>query len=314
MIITTCPQAWQDTGAYWALKHLEATGKTKHIPWEQLQDQEGELTISCGIGEIDLLRLKKKGKKIGVLFCSPLAQAHVVPSSSNGDLDALLRYKNMLKSGDIDRIFLLSERLACLFKDERIVYLPPALEWGEFPGTQLEDRKGLGYFGTMDRHKNLATMFGAVKCSGIEDRFVITGQEKMQMCEFFSRLFDMKNIVVYPRLQRQQLLGLMSGIRLGIQIGFSESFSYATWELAMLGVPSIVCPSIRWYTEDDFLRKYCEIADLDDPVLIGSHIKNIYHDPYRYEHLCRDSQRVAISIMEKNNKQAKEVLEKFENT
>jgi len=312
MIITTCPQAWQDTGAYWALKHLEVTGKTKHIPWEQLQDQDGDLVISCGIGEVDLLRLRKKGKKIGVLFCSPLAQAHVVPSSLNGDLDALLRYKNMLKSGDIDYIFLLSKELANLFNNERIIYLPPALEWENFPVTKIEDRKGIGYFGTMDKHKNLATMFGAFKYSGIVDPFIITGQEKTQMCSFFSNLFDMKNIILYSRLQRQQLLDVMSKVKLGIQIGFSESFNYSTWELAMLGVPSIVGPSINWYAGEEPLKEYCMVRNLDDPCMIGTMIRRIYFDPDLYLRLCKMSREVAVLKMKRNNQEAQEVLEKFE--
>lgn len=311
MIITTCPQAWQDTGAYWALKHLEVTGKTKHIPWEQLQNQEGDLIISCGIGEIDLLRLRKKGRKIGVLFCSPLAQAHVVPSSLNGDLDALLRYKNMLKSGDIDYIFLLSERLTYLFKNEKIIYLPPALEWENFPITKIEERKSIGYFGTADKHKNLATMFGAVKYSGVEDPFIITGQEKTQMRSFFSNLFDMNNIVLYSRLQRLQLLDVMSKIKLGIQIGFSESFNYATWELAMLGIPSIVGPSINWYIEDSYLREYCMVRTLDDPIEIGGMIRRIYYDSSLtlYLDLCETSKVTATLKMKRNNQRVQEVLE-----
>ena len=313
MIITTCPQAWQDTGAYWALKHLEVTGKTKHIPWEQLQDQDGDLIISCGIGEVDLLRLRKKGKKIGVLFCSPLAQAHVVPSSPNGDLDALLRYKNMLKSGDIDYIFLLSERLTYLFKNEKIIYLPPALQWENFPTSK--ERKGIGYFGTMDKHKNLATMFGAIKYSGIKDFFIITGQEKTQMCSFFSNLFDMKNIVLYSRLSRLQLLDVMSKVKLGIQIGFSESFNYTTWELAMLGIPSIVGPSISWYIENNlYLKKYCMVENLDDLIEIGDKIKTLYSNIYfefsdLYSDLCKESKEVAISTMKRNNQRVQEVLE-----
>jgi glycosyltransferase involved in cell wall biosynthesis len=312
MIITTCPQAWQDTGAYWALKHLEVTEKTKHILWEQLQDQDGDLVISCGIGEVDLLRLRKKGRKIGVLFCSPLAQAHVVPSSLNGDLDALLRYKNMLGSGDIDYIFLLSERLTYLFKNERIIYLPPALQWENFPKLyNIESRKGICFFGTMDKHKNLATMFGAVKHSKIEDPFIITGQEKTQMCSFFSNLLDMKNIVLYPRLQRFQLLDIMNAVKLGIQIGFSESFSYVTWELAMTNVPSIISPSIYWYITDPILKKFCYAENLDDPILVGEKIKKVYFDSVLYKDLCILSQNVAVSIMKKNNQMDLEILERL---
>jgi len=313
MIITTCPQAWQDTGAYWALKHLEVTGKTKHIPWEQLQDQDGDLIISCGIGEIDLLRLRKKGRKIGVLFCSPLAQAHVVPSSLNGDLDALLRYKNMLKSGDIDYIFLLSERLTYLFKNEKIIYLPPALQWDLQPKNSfnVEDRKSICFFGTSDKHKNLATMFGAIKYSSVEDPFVITGQEKVQMCQFFANLFDMKNITLYPRLQRQQLLDLMNTVRLGIQISFSESFNYSTWELAMLSIPSVVSPSISWYVEDSTLKKFCFIENLDNPILIGEKIKKIYFDSILYKDLCILSKNIAVSVMENNNNKVVKLLEKI---
>lgn len=313
MIITTCPQAWQDTGAYWALKHLEVTRKTKHIPWEQLQNQDGDLIISCGIGEIDLLRLRKKGRKIGVLFCSPLAQAHVVPSSPNGDLDALLRYKNMLGSGDIDYIFLLSERLTYLFKNEKIIYLPPALQWENFPISK--ERRGIGYFGTADKHKNLATMFGAIKYSGIGDPFIITGQEKTQMCSFFSNLFDMKNIVLYSRLPRPQLLDVMSKVKLGIQIGFSESFNYTTWELAMLNVPSIVGPSINWYIGNNlYLKRYCMVENLDDLIEIGDKIKTLYSNIYfefsnLYSDLCGESKEVAISTMERNNQRVQEVLE-----
>lgn len=317
MIITTCPQAWQDTGAYWVLKNLEITGKTKHVPWEQLlcfplnpEGNAGNIIITCGLGEVDLLKLKKQKFKIGVLFCSPLAQAHVVPSSLNGDLDALLRYKNMLKSGNIDYIFLLSKSMVDIFKDDKIIYLPVPLKWELQPESSfdMKDRRGICFFGTMDRHKNLATMFGAVKSSGIEDPFIITGQEKKQMCIFFSNLFDMKNIMLYPRLPRQQLLNLMTTVKLGIQIGFSESFNYSTWELAMLGIPSIVSPSIKWYTSLDMTYEYCKVFNLDDPCLIAGMINRIYFDDALYKELCEKSKEVAISTMHKNNQQVQEIL------
>ena len=310
MIITTCPQVWEGTGAYWVLKNLEFVANTKHIPWEQLQNQDGDLIISCGIGEVDLLRLRKEGRKIGVLFCSPLAQAHVVPTSSNGDLDSLLRYKHMLESGTIDYIFLVSEQLAQLFNYEKFIYLPPPLHWEGFPKTLEKDRKGIGFFGTMDKHKNMATMFGAVKHSKIEEPLILTGPEKGSMCSFFSNLFDMKNIILHQRLPRQALLDVMSKVKLGIQIGFSEAFNYVVWELAMLEVPSIVGPSINWYySKNAYLKKYCMAEYLDDPVEIGEMIRRIDFVPTLYSDLCIESKNVAVSIMEKNNQRVLEVLE-----
>lgn len=312
MIITTCPQVWEGTGAYWVLKNLEFVANIQHIPWEQLQVKDAELIITCGIGEVDLLRLKKQKKKIGVLFCSPLAQAHVVPTSPNGDLDSLLRYKNMLESGDIDYIFLVSQRLASLFDNEKIIYLPPSLHWEGFPKTLEKDRKGIGYFGTMDRHKNLATMFGAVKHSKIEEPFILTGPEKGSMCSFFSNLFDMKNIVLHQRLPRQALLDVMSKVKLGIQVSFSEAFNYTTWELAMLEIPSIVGPSIWWYCgENGYLKENCMVKCLDDPIEIGEMIKRIDFDlfPNLYSDLCIESKDVAISKMRRNNQMVQEVLE-----
>jgi len=319
-IITTCPLEWADTGVYWYLKNLEFVSNTKHIPWNQFQIQDADLVISCGIGEVDLLKLKRQKVKVGVLFCSPLAQAHIVPSSPNGDLDSLLRYVNMLKSGDIDYVFLASKQLAELFKNDKIIYLPPPLHWEGFPITKIEDRKGIGYFGTMDRHKNLATMFGAVKHSGIEDPFIITGSEKISMCSFFSHLFDMKNIFVYPRFSRPALFEIMSKVKLGIQIGFSESFSYTVWESAMLGVPSIVSPSIWWYCDDPFLKSYCMVQNLDDPILIGEKIKNLYllasmnkdcDGSAIYVELCKVAKKVAIETMNKNNQMIQEIFEKL---
>ncbi|MCK4359400.1 MAG: glycosyltransferase [Candidatus Cloacimonetes bacterium] len=312
MIITTCPQVWEGTGAYWVLKNLEFIAKTKHIPWEQLQVKDADLVITCGIGEVDLLRLRKQGVKIGVLFCSPLAQAHIVPTSLNGDLDSLLRYKNMLESGDIDYIFLVSQKLADLFDNKKIIYLPPPLHWEDFPKTPEKDRKGIGYFGTMDRHKNLATMFGAVKHLEITDPFILTGPEKVSMCSFFSHLFDMKNIVLHQRLPRQALLDVMSKIKLGIQIGFSESFNYAVWELAMLKIPSIVGPSISWYIENEPLREYCLVQNLDDPISIAAKIQRIYSgSDDLYLMLCNVSKDEAILKMERNNQRVQEVLEKI---
>ena len=46
MIITTCPQVWEGTGAYWVLKNLEFIAKTKHIPWEQLQVKDADFLIA----------------------------------------------------------------------------------------------------------------------------------------------------------------------------------------------------------------------------------------------------------------------------
>jgi len=308
-IITTCPKCWEDTGAYKYLKNLEFVYKTKHIPWEELRAVDVDLLITCGIGEIDLLKLKKQKNKIGVLFCSPLAQAHVVPTSSNGDLDSLLRYVNMLKSGDIDYIFLASEQLSKIFDNEKIIYLPAPLH---LEGFQIsKDRKGIGYFGTMDKHKNLANMFGAVKYSGIEDSFIITGTEKVSMCKFFSNLFDMKNIIVYPRLSRQQLLDAMSKVKLSLQIGFSESFNYTTWECSMLQIPSIVSLCIFWYVNDPILKKFCGIENLDNFILIGEKIRKIYFDPVLYKDLCILSQNAAVSIMKENNQRILEILEKL---
>ena len=256
---------------------------------------------------MDLLRLRKQGVKIGVLFCSPLAQAHIVPTSPNGDLDSLLRYKNMLESGDIDYIFLASQKLADLFDNKKIVYLPPPLHWEDFPIS--ENRKGIGFFGTMDRHKNLATMFGAVKHSGIIEPFILTGPEKVFMCSFFSHLFDMKNIVLHQRLPRQALLDVMSKIKLGIQIGFSEAFNYTTWELAMLKIPSIVGPSINWYIENEPLREYCLVQNLDDPISIAAKIQRIYSgSDDLYLMLCNVSKDEAILKMERNNQRVQEVL------
>ena len=308
-IITTCPKCWEDTGAYKYLKNLEFVYKTKHIPWEELRAVDVDLLITCGIGEIDLLKLKKQKNKIGVLFCSPLAQAHVVPTSSNGDLDSLLRYVNMLKSGDIDYIFLASEQLSKIFDNEKIIYLPAPLH---LEGFQIsKDRKGIGYFGTMDKHKNLANMFGAVKYSGIEDSFIITGTEKVSMCKFFSNLFDMKNIIVYPRLSKQQLLDAMSKVKLSLQIGFSESFNYTTWECSMLQIPSIVSLCIFWYVNDPILKKFCGIENLDNFILIGEKIRKIYFDPVLYKDLCILSQNAAVSIMKENNQRILEILEKL---
>lgn len=317
MIITTCPQAWEGTGAYWVLKNLESVAKTKHIPYEQLQEVEDvDLIITCGIGEVDLLRmaasfLKGRKVKLGVLFCSPLAQAHVVPTSSNGDLDSLLRYKNILEAGNIDYIFLVSQKLADLFDNKKIIYLPPPLCWEDVPIIPEENRKGIGFFGTMDKHKNLATMFGAVKHSKIEEPLILTGPEKASMCEFFSNLFDMKNIVLHQRLPRQALLDVMSKVKLGIQIGFSEAFNYTTWELAMMEVPSIVGSSIDWYIKDNYLRKYCMVENLDDPIEIGEMIRRIYFNLNLYEDLCKVSKEVAVLTMKKNNRRVQEVLEKL---
>jgi len=310
-IITTCPKCWEDTGAYKYLKNLEFVYKTKHIPWEELRAVDVDLLITCGIGEVDLLKLKRQKVKIGVLFCSPLAQAHIVPTSSNGDLDSLLRYVNMLKSGDIDYIFLASEQLSKIFNNEKIIYLPAPLYWEE--GTDLsniENRKGLCFFGTMDSHKNLANMFGAVKYSGIGDPFIITGTEKVSMCEFFSNLFDMKNIIVYPRLSKQQLLDTMSKVKLSLQIGFSESFNYTTWECSMLQIPSITSLCIFWYVNDPILRKFCGVENLDNFILIGEKIRKVYFDPVLYKDLCVLSQNAAVSIMKENNQMISEILEK----
>lgn len=310
-IITTCPQAWQDTGAYWYLKNLEFVCNSKHISWEQFQGNTGDFVITCGLGEIDLFKLKRQKFRIGVLFCSPLAQAHVVPSSTNGDLDSLLRYVNMLKSGDIDYIFLASEQLAYLFKNEKIIYLPAPLHWEDFSISTMEERRGLGYFGTMDKHKNLATMFGAVKSSGVEDSFIITGQEKTHMCSFFSNLFDMKNIVVLPRLPRNQLLDVMSKIKLGIQISLSESFNYTTWELSMLEVPNVVSPSINWYAGEEPLREFCMIGNLDDFGEVSNKIRRIYNDSSLYLRLCIMSKEIAMSKMKRNNQRIQEILGKI---
>lgn len=317
MIITTCPQVWEGTGAYWVLKNLESVAKTKHVPYEQLQEvKDVDLIITCGIGEVDLLRmaasfLKGQKVKLGVLFCSPLAQAHVVPTSSNGDLDSLLRYKNMLEDRNIDYIFLTSQKLADLFDNKKMIYLPPSLYWEDVPIVSKENRKGIGYFGTMDRHKNLATMFGVVKHSKIEEPFILTGPEKASMCSFFSYLFDMKNIVLHQRLPRQALLDVMSKVKLGIQIGFSESFNYTTWELAMMEVPSIVGPSIDWYIKDNYLRKYCMVENLDDPIEIGEMLRRIYFNLNLYLDLCKVSKEIAILTMEKNNQRIQDVLEKL---
>ena len=309
-IITTCPKCWEDTGAYKYLKNLEFVYKTKHIPWEEFRAVDADLLITCGIGEIDLLKLKKQKVKVGVLFCSPLAQAHIVPTSLQGDLDSLLRYVNMLKSGDIDYIFLASEQLSKIFNNEKIIYLPAPLH---LEGFQIsKDRKGIGYFGTADKHKNLATMFGAIKYSGIADPFIITGNEKISMCNFFSNLFDMKNIIVYPRLLKLQLLEIMSKVKLGIQIGFSESFCYTAWELAMLNVPSIISPSIYWYSSNKELNAFCVPSNLDDAVLIGEKIKDIYNNNSAYyEYLCSLVKEVAIKTMEENNEKIQKVLGKL---
>lgn len=316
-IYTTCPKCWEDTGAYKYLKNLEFVCGTKHIPWEEFRAADADLIIVCGIGEIDLLKLgarflSPKKVKIGVLFCSPLAQAHVVPTSPNGDLDSLLRYVYMLKSGDIDYIFLASEQLSTVFNNEKIIYLPaPLPQWGKNFEIS-KDRKGIGFFGTMDRHKNLATMFGAIKYSKIEDPLIITGHEKISMCEFFSNLFDMENIIVHPRLPKQQLLEVMSKVKLGIQIGFSESFNYTAWELAMLNVPSVVSPSIYWYASNKELNAFCVPSNLDNVVLIGEMIKDIYNnDSAYYEHLCSLVKGVAEKVMKENNQIIPEILERL---
>jgi hypothetical protein len=164
----------------------------------------------------------------------------------------------------------------------------------------------------MDKHKNLATMFGAVKHSGIEDLFFITGSEKISMCNFFSNLFDMKNIIVHPRLPKQQLLDVMSKVKLGIQIGFSESFNYTTWEMAMLGVPSVVGSSIYWYASNKELKEYCVASNLDDPILIGERIRDIYFgSDIFYKHLCSLVKEVAEKTMKENNQMIPEILGKL---
>lgn len=327
MIIGTCPKSWIDTGVWRMLSNLEhvvpslykfCPGTVPPVP----DDQRGGLVLLAGYSPTDQLwtALKQKGMSLGMLYCSDILQAYIVPQTNPlvGDLAPLLHYIELLERDQLDYLFVTSQSLCNVLRDgrpdalsDRIIYLPVALDTSEAALTHVTEpntRNMISILGTRDWHRNLAVQFAALnlyKMWSKEDktRILLNGTEKVPIVRFFEKLFPrLKNDLYCPfdvafRVDRTTFLEGISRVKVNLAVSLSETFGYLVWELAMLGIPSIVSPTIWWYRHAHLIDELCVVQDVSDYHEIGERLRRIMNlSNTTYVRLGSASRRVAVEV------------------
>lgn len=345
MITGTCPKSWIDTGVWRMLSNLEhvvpslykfCPGTVPPVP----DGQRGGLILLAGYSPTDQLwtALKQKGMSLGVLYCSDILQAYIVPQTNPlvGDLAPLLHYIELLERDQLDYLFVTSQSLCNVLRDgrsdtlsDRIIYLPVALNASEPALSHVGEfnaRDKISILGTRDWHRNLAVQFAALnlyKMWSKEDktRILLNGTEKVPVIQFFKQLFPrLRNDVYCPfeaalRVNRTAFLEELGRVKVNLAVSLSETFGYLVWELAMLGIPSIVSPTIWWYRGDpslssyDLIDKLCVVQDVSNYHEIGERLHRIMTLPdAAYAELGYVSRQIAIKVAFESSKAIESTL------
>lgn len=245
--------------------------------------------------------LDKIPGKIGILFCSPLAQAEI----SNQEINNLIQYLSWLEHDKIDYLFVGSKELAGRFSNKKIIYLPaPFLkEINSYKGKKCPSKKIVSLLNDKAVHKNILNSLAAVSLSKNVEEFVVNGLPKGY--RLLSQRFGLKNkLKNVGFLSKKSYYNLIKKSKLMLNISFSEGFSYGVLEGLYSGTPVLISNALPW-----FYHKLLVVKNQSDHKEIATKIDKVLNLSKRhYKTLSEECRNIAEKTIARNNRIAKRTL------
>ncbi|MBD3194338.1 MAG: hypothetical protein GF317_04735 [Candidatus Lokiarchaeota archaeon] len=191
-----------------------------------------------------------------------------------------------------------------------IFYLPPFLTDREYLSIDYAERSGIACIGMNRNNKNYLNQYVAASLFSGDLLHIIdnSGGRGMFSANKFSELFNGK-FVLHNAKKQEAYYNFLKKRRIGLQVSYSESFCYFVYELARMGIPSVVSGAVWWYWQKNKnIEKYCLVKNIDDIEEIAGKINVLLGNVDIYKTVCRESKWQAEAYGRGNKKEAQELI------
>lgn len=263
------------------------------------------------LDEKNLLKNFKHSKK-GILFCSPYSQAEIT-----SEVGTLVNYLDLLKSGEIDYLFVGPTELKETLDHPRIKLFPAPFSdnsYGEMKNIMekihknySKERRTVSILNDKASHKNILNTLIGVKESSAE-KLIINGvnQEYNQFINLIGLNSKIDNVGF---LDKNSLYSKMAISGLGMHLSYSEGFAYNILEYLLLGTNCLVSQSTPWFSSDNrtLIQKFEDTREISSKI---DYIINLSDSEYSELHTinCKN----ALNKVDKNNSIVKNTFREFE--
>lgn len=310
-VLLTAPERNMDYGgALNVLYSLQDICNAEIHPYEKvkLYYKNYDLTISIGY-HLDRI---SGGCETAHIWCSPMGQLEL---AGEGDILYTLLTKHLRHRKTLGYLLCTSTALTLALRKiwgNNIIYLPPFLTEREYPTISIEERSGVICVGMNRNNKNYLNQYVAAALYSDEDLYIVDNScvagRVMNGKVMAERLFNAK-IKMQPAILDQKLYyEYLKDKKLGLQVTYSESFNYISYELARMGIPSVVSNAVWWYAEEPLLKKYCVVNNIGDIFSISGMINYLLKEKECYEEVCEAAKKQAEKIGKKHREESRQII------
>lgn len=274
------------------------------VTFHYLDSLEEISTHSCDIGIFGgfLPRELESIQHIPIkyyVFCSPFGQADLSSQDFySAETDLLLELSYFISQGIIKNALTASKSLAWRFG---FIHIPP---YKLIDDNELVFNQHREYYGMLGnnfrKHRNVVNQIAAISWL---DPIQSISIRHAKVYEYYGQLFNC-TFIEQDLTTDEQYNEAISKHILSFQCSWSEAFSYLAFEYALMGVPTIVGPSIDWYPDKD-----CIVQNVDNPREIYEVAQNLLSDKMNYMAVSYNLRKWAIDFNKDNKEKLQEVIQ-----
>lgn len=106
-------------------------------------------------------------------------------------------------------------------------------------------------------------------------------------------------VIMHQSCGNYQMRQNVKKMAIGMQVSYTETFSYVVFEHMIQGIPTICSAAIPYATA---------IPNFSDPVAIAESVRSILHDEQKYIAVSENAYRIALQVKEENSSEALRTL------
>lgn len=297
------------SGSLNVLSSLQDICNADLYPYEKAKDFYTGYKLVISIGT-PLQRVA--GTETAHIWCSPIGQLELA-----GEDSILLNLLNkaLRKHSKLGYLLCTSKTLTHILRKlygKNILYLPPFLTDRQYLMVPIAERSGIVCIGMNRNNKNYLNQYVAASLLTNDELHIIDNGcgRGMRSREMAMRLFNIKH-EFHPFIPETEYYNFLKTKRLGMQVSYSESFCYFVYELARMGIPSIVSGAVWWYLEDEWLTDHCVVKNIDDAEEIAFKANFLLTHNDRYMEATKRVKELSEKIGKRHKQEARELIKKI---